>query len=350
MDQDRTTSRRSFLGTAAGATGVALAAAVWKPAQAAAALPQQGAAVGNPIGERSYIAGNFFLTLDGSGAGFLKAIDGGYITADVIDQSFGASGGFTKKHIGAPKYEEFSLQVGFSMNKAVYDWIAASWKMNYARHDGSVILTDFEYIARSAREFKDALLTETTIPACDGSVKEPGYLTVNFQPEFIEYVPGSGERITFDQQNQQKLWVASNFRLEIDGVDCTRVNKIDAFTIKQGVITDSLGDARDMQVKPTAPAFPNVKVTFSQVSLPSWMAWFQSFVVQGNNSDGQEKNGRLQLLTPDLGTTLADIKFFNIGIFKLEQQDAADANAIARWAAELYVERMEFRYMPPVST
>jgi hypothetical protein len=349
MDQDRTTSRRSFLGTAAGATGVALAAAVWKPTQAAAALPQEGPAVASPIAERSYVSGNFLLTLDGSNAGFLKAIDGGYITADVINQSLGASGGITKKHIGSPKYEEFSLQVGFSMTKAFYDWIAASWNMNYTRHDGSVILTDFDYVARSARNFEDALLTETGIPACDGSAKEPGYLTVNFQPEFIKYVPGSGETIDFDQR-QQKLWVASNFRLEIDSVDCTRVNKIDAFTIKQGVVTDSLGDARAMQVKPAAPVFPNLKVTFSQVSLPSWMDWFQSFVVQGNNSDAQEKNGRLQLLTPDLGTTLAEIKFFNIGIFKLEQQSSADTSAIARWAAELYVERMEFRYMPPVST
>jgi hypothetical protein len=348
MDQDRTTSRRRFLGTAAGATGVTLAAAVLKPTQAAAAIPQQGTPVASPIAERSYVAGNFFLTLDGSNAGFVKAIDGGYITADVIDQSLGASGGFTKKHIGSPKYEEFSLRVGFSMSKAFYDWIAASWKMNYTRHDGSVILADFEYIARSARDFEDAILTETGIPECDASATELGYLTVNFQPEFIKYVAGSGENINFDQR-QQKLWVASNFRLEIDGVDCTRVNKIDAFTIKQGVVSDSLGSARDLQLKPAAPVFPNLKVTFSQVSLPSWMDWFQSFVVQGNNSDAQEKNGRLQLLTPDLGTTLAEIKFFNVGIFKLEQQPSADSNALARWAAELYVERMEFTYMP-VST
>jgi hypothetical protein len=349
MNQDRTTSRRSLLGTAAGATGAALAAAVWKPTQAAAALPQEMAAAADPSAERSYTSGNFFLTLDGSKVGFIKAIDGGYITADVIDHTQG-TGAFSKKQIGSPIYEEFSLQLGFAMNKPIYDWIAASWKMNYARHDGSIIAADFEYVARSAREFKGALLTETTIPACDGSVNAPGYLTVNFKPDFITYVPGSGEKITFDQGNQQKLWLPSNFRLEIDGVDCTRVSKIDAFTVKQGVVTDSVGDARVIQMKPAAPVFPNVKVTLSQISLASWMDWFQSFVVQGNNSDGQEKNGRLQLLTPDLGTALAEIKFFNMGIFKLEQEStAADANAIVRWAAELYCERMEFTYLPAVT-
>ncbi len=348
MDDDRTTSRRKFLGTAAGATGVALTAAVWKPTQAAAMVRDKVGQASGPNGTRSYIAGNFFLTLDGSNVGFIKAIDGGYITADVIDQSFGPSG-FTKKHIGSPKYEEFSIQFGFAMNKAIYDWISASWKMDYTRHDGSIIAADFEHVARSAREFKNALLTETTIPACDASVKELGYLTVNFQPDFIRYVPGSGETLPADGGGAQKLWVASNFRLEIDGLDCTRVSKIDALTIKQGVIADSVGDVRDMQVKPSAPVFPNVRITLSQLSLQSWMAWFESFVVQGNNSDAQEKNGRLQLLSPDLGTTLAEIKFFNMGIFKLEQQESADANAIARWAAELYAERMEFIYMPPVT-
>jgi hypothetical protein len=123
---------------------------VLKPTQAAAAMPQHGAPVPSPIAQRSYVTGNFFLALDGSKAGFVKAIDGGFITADVIDQSLGASGCFTKKHIGSPTYEEFSLQVGFSVSKAFYDWIAASWQMNYTRHDGSVILADFEYIARSA--------------------------------------------------------------------------------------------------------------------------------------------------------------------------------------------------------
>jgi hypothetical protein len=161
--------------------------------------------------------------------------------------------------------------------------------------------------------------------------------------------------------SQQKIWVASNFRLEIDGLDCTRVNKIDAFTIKQGVLADSVGDVRDLKLKPSVPTFPNLKITLSQLSLQSWMDWFQSFVVQvppprrsrcrrraprSNSSDAQEKNGRLQLLSPSLDTTLAEIKFFNMGIFKLEQEDSADANAIARWAAELYVERMEFKYMP----
>lgn len=155
VDDDRMTSRRRFLGTAAGATGVALTAAIWKPTQAAAMVRDEVAQATGPSATRSYVAGNFFLTLDGADIGFIKAIDGGYIRADVIDQTFGTSS-FTKKHIGSPKYEEFSIQFGFAMNKAIYDWISASWKMDYTPHDGSIIAADFEHVARSAREFKNA--------------------------------------------------------------------------------------------------------------------------------------------------------------------------------------------------
>ncbi|MEK7863562.1 MAG: phage tail protein, partial [Chloroflexota bacterium] len=168
MDEPTTnTSRRRFLGTAAGATGVALAATVWNSSKAQAAVPgEPGERTNAEV--RSYVAGNFFFTLDGAGAGFLKSVDGGSVYADVVNEQVGTSG-FAKKHIGQPKYEDFSLQIGFSMSKAVYDWISASWKMNYMRKNGSIQASDYKGDVKATREFVDALITETRIPACDGA-------------------------------------------------------------------------------------------------------------------------------------------------------------------------------------
>ena len=339
-----TTSRRRFLGTAAGATGVALAAAAWKPAQAAAAIPDHGPRVASPI--RSFVSGHFSLELGGVNAGFLKSVDGGGATADVIKEQPTSTERFSRKHLGNVKYEEFSMQLGFGMTKAVYDWIAASWTSSYARKDGAVVAADFKSDIKSKREFFDALITETGIPACDASSKEAGYLTLNFAPEFTRDVKASG---TLSAGKQQKLWLPSNFKLEIDGLDCTKVNKVDGFTVKQAVVTDEIGDGRDYEREPSKVEFPNLAVTFAEVSAQSWIDWHKSFLIQGNNGQEQEKNGRLLFLSANLQEQLLEIKFFNLGIFKLDAEAGEpNADAPARMTAELYCERMEFRYMPNV--
>jgi len=84
--------------------------------------------------------------------GFVKSVAGGAIEAEVINEPAGPTY-FIKKHIGQPKYQDFEVQLGFTMSKAVYDWISRSWAMNYERKDGSIIATDYKLMAKSERQF-----------------------------------------------------------------------------------------------------------------------------------------------------------------------------------------------------
>ena len=59
------------------------------------------------------------------------------------------------------------------MSKDLYDWINASWSGSYVRKNGAVVAMDQKLVAVSQREFFNALITETTMPALDGSSKEP---------------------------------------------------------------------------------------------------------------------------------------------------------------------------------
>jgi hypothetical protein len=342
MGGGSTTSRRKFLGTAVGATGVALAAAALQPAQAVAATPEAGSAARSPISTRGYTAGSFALELDGSSTGFLRSVDGGGAVGEVITET-GGSGRFTHKHIGNLKYEDFTMQIGLGMSKAVYDWIAASWTSSYIRKNGAVVAADFKMDVKSRRNFFNALVTETTIPACDSSSKDAGYLTLGFAPETTRDVKASGT-LSVGRQSQ-KLWLPSNFRLEIDGLDCSRVNKVDAFTIKQGIVAGEIGDSRDYEKEPGRLEFPNLRITFAEVSAPSWVAWHEDFLIQGNSGAEKEKNGRLVFLSSTLKEELLEIKFFNLGIFKLDSEAGeANSDTVARMTAELYCERMELKY------
>jgi hypothetical protein len=344
MAEEGTTSRRRFLGTAAGATGVALGAAVWGSGQAAAAILPQSGAQSLMADKRGYVAGKFALDIGGTDAGWIQDTEGGSAVSDVVDEKQTTTG-LTKKHLAGVKYEDIAVQIGFSMSKAVYDWIAASWKMNFLRKNGSIIAADFNLEAKQERQFFNALITETGIPACDGASKEPGYLTIKWAPEYTRTLKASG-KVKSPLSTSQKAWLPSNFRLEIDGLDCTKVSKVDAFTIKQSIATNTVGDGRDYEREPSKVEFPNLRVTFASTSGQTWADWYDDFVVKGNCDDDKEKSGRLLFLTPNLQSALAEIKFFNIGIFAFQDGvfDPVDEPS-ARMRAELYVERMEFHWL-----
>jgi hypothetical protein len=293
---------------------------------------------------RSYVSGKFMFMMDGLKCGFVRNINGGDITADVIEEKAGPSQ-YVKKHIGVPKYSEFDMQIGFSMTKGTYDWIAASWNLNYQRKNGAIVACDHKGDARSQTEFFNALLTEVGIPACDGSSKEPAYLTMKFKPEYSRVTKASGKMAGEFGKSEQKLWLPQNFRLSIDGLDCTKVNKVDAFTVKQAIADDAIGDARDDMIEPGSLTVPSIKISMAESHCHSFVDWHENFVIKGNCDETQEKGGTLEFLSPNRQEVLLTIKFFNLGIFKLST-DKADAggDAIKRKSAELYCERMEFAY------
>jgi phage tail-like protein len=292
-------------------------------------------------GTRSFATRNSALQLDGVSSGFVKAVAGGDISAEVISEPMG-SYAFVKKHIGPPKYEDFELQVGFGMSTTFYDWISAAWNQNYQRKSGAIISTDFDLTPISERQFENALITETTIPALDASSKDAAYLTVKFSPEYTRNAKPTGTvgKLTADKQ---KAFVPSNFRIEIDGLDCSKVNKVDALTVRQTVSTDVIGDARGYLKEPAKLEFPDLKITLAESTAKTWDTWFDDFVVKGNNGEANEKSGALVLLTPDRKTELARVTLHNLGIFALRRRQVANDETMQRVTAELYCEQMELQ-------
>jgi phage tail-like protein len=290
---------------------------------------------------RSYVAGNFQLVLDGVKCGFLKSVDGGAAVAEVISESVGSSY-FAKKHLGQISYGPLVLQFGLAMSKDVYDWINASWSGNYSRKNGAVVATDHKLDAVSQREFFNAIVTETTIPAMDGSSRNPAYLTLKFAPEYTRITKASGKVTSPVGKGDQKLWLPSNFRVTIDGLDCTRVSAVDSITVKQSVATDDIGDARDYMREPTKLEFPNLKITLAESSATSWFDWFDDFVIKGNSDESKERNGSIALLSASLKDELLRIDLFNLGIFRIgPDKTEANSDRITTVTAHLYCERME---------
>jgi hypothetical protein len=163
-----------------------------------------------------------------------------------------------------------------------------------------------------------------TVPKADAGSKEPGVLTVKLAPELLRARAGSGVAAKVSAA-RAKSWLPANFKLEIDGLDCKKVSKIEALSFKVKVAEDQVGEERIATKEPTSIEVPNLQVTLAESGSQTWTAWFDDFVVKGLNGDENEKSGKLSFLTPDLKSTLAEVRFFNLGIFRLEPEPRAAA-------------------------
>lgn len=299
-----------------------------------------GVGAAPPVDRRSFVSGRYALELDGNVVGMVNAVDGGLAFSDVI--KIAGDEFFFKKHIGNPGFRDIRLEVGADMDKSFYNWIALAMQGEPARLNGAILAADFNGNVVRRLEFQRAQITEVTFPALDGASKETARMSIVLSPEETSLNRKASGKLSLTSSKTQKRWLSSSFRLSIDGVDSLKVTKIDALTITFPRIT--FGECfrcEDLPPGPTKLDFPHVVVTLTEPA-DSVYDWFETFVIQGNAGDADEKGGTLEYLTPDLKTALFTLKLRNLGIFELMPvvEDAGGAT-LPRLLAAMYCEAME---------
>ena len=282
---------------------------------------------------RTVTTGSFMLDLGGQFVP-VKSIEGGAAVGVVVGSPAGASP-FREKHLAGVHYEPIAIAASFGSARPLFEWIRTAWQGTLVQKTGAVIRVGANGRPLSRREFVKAVLAETTVPKLDSASNNPADVTVRLAPELTRDVtppttlPPAGPA--------PGAFLSSNFRLNIGGLDCTKVFKINSFTVKQHLT----GETRDNATEANLLEFPNLRIELATVSAESWRTWFRSFVIDGNSSAANEKTGTLSFLTPNLATVLATISFHNLGIFRLENAPADTSGEVMRVVAELYCERME---------
>lgn len=299
------------------------------------------------VDNRGYVAGKYGLELDGQLVGYVSSVEGGHATSDVISEKVG-SDHIVHKHIAGVKYEDITINCGTGMSKGFYQWVKDSFAGAYSRRNGAIVVSDFNYKQVSRLEFTNALVAEIGLPALDAGSKDAAKMIIKFTPQSTHFQSGSsasGTSSKYGGEASQKKWLPSNFRLRIDGLDCTRVNKIEALTVKQKVVENPVGELRDYRVEPAYLEVPNLVVTLPESNAKEFYDWHEEFVIKGNNGADKEKNGTLEYLTPDLKQAIFTLEFKHLGIFRLapERVEAGSEN-IRRVKAEMYCQEMSFNY------
>lgn len=293
---------------------------------------------------RSYTAGHFELAIDGApSTAYLKAVDGGYMRAALIDEPIGPEN-HRIKHTSVAEIEPFSVEFGISGADHVLKWIQQSWRKKWSRRNGEITHANFDHAETFRHQFSDALITETTFPTLDGSSKEAAYIKIKFQPEHvITSKTSSGPKLQAPLSAKQKLWMCSGFRLKIDGLqDIEYANKIESFTIKQGVKKLYTGEDRLPQVEPTKIEFPAITGTIALGYADGLISWYDKYVVKGQADPLAQKSGSIEFLAPDRNQVLFRINLAEVGLHHLTMLPSqAKSDQIKRMKFELYVGSMD---------
>jgi phage tail-like protein len=298
---------------------------------------------------RSYATGSFGIELDGLSAGWVQSAEGGHATGDVVTEKIGPDR-VVHKHLAGVKYEDITVNCGAGMSKGFFEWIKASFDLKASRQNGAVVMTSPSGQAESRLEFYNSLITEVGFPALDASSKEACALTIKFAPEFTRYAKGSGKvEPKIATRAAQRPWLRSNFRLQIAGLDCTKVNKIDGLTVRTVLVQLQVGDQRSYEKELSHLEVPNLVVTLPDAAAQSFYDWHEDFVIKGNNNKSREKSGTLEFLAPNLQDVLFKLSLSNLGIFSLKSVPSGTSTATIRQVqAEMYCEQISFEYSSAV--
>jgi len=291
--------------------------------------------------KRSYTLTGTSLELGGVASGRLRSFEGGEAVGNVVSGEAGPNMVVPKRITGA-SYTDLSMSFGAGMSSDLYDWITATLQRQDAPKDGSVLMIDFNGVGRLRQDFFHGLISEIGFPACDASSKDPAYLTLKITPEYTRMASSTGKASSFGIAKVARL-LPSNFRLSIDGLDCTGVSKIDAILVTQESSPSQIGEQRDSEKQPGVLEISNLAITVADDDQNGFSDWFDQFVIKGDSS--ARKNGTLEYLDPGLKSPIFTLTFNGLGIFRLARPRMdAGSNTIAVLRAEMYCEQILFEY------
>ncbi len=293
--------------------------------------------------QQAYTAGRFALELDGTSAGLVQSAEGGAVASDVVTEKLGPDG-IVHKHVAGVKYDDITVECGTGMSQAFYAWIADTLDRAHIRKNGAVVGYDQTLRETSRLAFYNALISEITLPALDASSKDAAALTAKISPEYTRRQSGSQSPGSSLGANKQPRWLRADFRLDIGGLDCTAISKIDALTVRQVVVESAVGEIRDYAQIGYLDV-PNLAVELPESRADSFYNWMDDFVIKGDNGANAEKTGTLRYLAPGHQHAYFVVTLHNLGIFRVAPvKIESGKQAGRRVRAEMYCEAVSLTF------
>jgi hypothetical protein len=242
---------------------------------------------------------------------------GGYVKADVRT-TFPSASGPPQRQISSFGYTNLQVKLGLEVGTPILNWVNAALRGNPITKNGTLIELDNQNRAKSYLDFTNGAIADFVVPGFDASSNTPNTFTLEASIRKSTFRPGDNASVQLP--NPLKLFLASNFRLKIDGLPTARVRLIGPLSFRR----------TNPGIVPT-----DLVVTFSDADVDPWRAWADDFIVEGNNGQDKERQGAIEVMAPNLADVLATLTIKQIGIFELAP---TDDTSIGSHRASMYFE------------
>lgn len=248
------------------------------------------------------------VTINGAIYGGLLGWSGG--EARGIVQTSG-----TKKQIGKVVYDPVVLEVSGVLQAPLAGVVA-----DFCAGSSTPVALLLHATNFPTLEASNAVLTKVELPALDGGSKESVRILLTFSVSSTRALAGPAAAIPLGAKSKAAL--ASNFRLTVEGLPSNRIAAVSSLVISR--------ESGKLDVS-------NLSISISSADAEAWTQWRDSFLLQGKNSDAQEKSGTLSLLDPAMKNPLFSLALSQVGLVRLNRSPG-DGESVSRVEAEVYVE------------
>ena len=273
-----------------------------------------------------------WLKIDGHPVASVERYSGGDPYAEVINEPGGMLP-YAKKHLGALHFADLEAQVSMDANPLLHHWIRDAWFGKASRD--RVVLETIESSGTTTRGLQLAhpRLRNVTLPGLDVTSRERRYLALSIVFRGVQRIAGKTPAV---QEREEREFRAQHFQIDLAGLDCSGVLQVDPISVQLELPAEGVRKASTL-------VFPDLHLHLDAEKADSFRAWFDDFVIAGNNDDDQERDGSITYNEP-FGGALATLRLFHAGIYRITDEPAIPPGP-PRVRVDLYVERMEFARM-----
>lgn len=244
---------------------------------------------------------NAVLTLDNSPIP-LTSMSGGAMRVDVVTETLRTT---SVRSVRGTRYDPTTVQLAGELGPMV-KWANDTWTAKPATRACRIASYDAAGAVTGERTFNDAILTELAFPALDGASREPLTLKAAIFAASVDVTVNSKGSTSPTAVPKNKVILTSNFRVTIEGLDASRVSRVDPIIIKTPA-GESPRAAEAVAARGQAD-FGTIRLTVSDTNAEPWLAWFTQ-TAKGQNV---RKTGSIALLTPDGKSEAMSLQLFDI--------------------------------------
>ncbi|CAI9398605.1 hypothetical protein [Aestuariimicrobium sp. T2.26MG-19.2B] len=273
------------------------------------------------------------VEVDGVQVGITDSVTGGALSSMIV--GLPGPGDTINQHVSHPLYEPLSWTMGAALDSGLPDWIMAAVNQRTVPSRGSLSFRSTTGEEAQRLEWGELTELHVAFPLLDATRSERGVVTATLHAGRLHRTAGSPAASATPKEARQPQWLVNNFRLTIDGLDCSRVSRVQPPEVVVTIPSTAVGERRE----PTGAVSSRVgNLSLQLEDATGFFAWYEDVVQGGNNGTAGERSGRLECLAPDLKQVLFSVELTGLGIMRIAPQWTATSGKPSTTEVDLYCE------------